>query len=175
MRVAVATAVWLCSVAPLSLAGPADLSCRTRSQSSVAFRSLQVADEFIAFTNGGPCARATLTIEIRSQEGRLLYRKAGPLNVFLFEWERSTLAEEVSAFVRDLVANAQIDGSQRPSLAVVKQGAKGEQLTVSASTYSRLYKSGQPLIQHPLAYEGGVYVAFDPVAKRSRTVVQWAL
>ena len=132
----------------------------------------------MAFTSGGPCLRATLTIELRTSNGSLLYRYKRPLqHATLFEWDDASLAQQVETFVKDLGTTAINIDKGKYTLEMLKSETYSEshELKVPSRDYLRLVASEQPFIYHPTYYEGGRYLVYDSKLRKMRIVIEWGL
>lgn len=148
-------------------------SCAVQKARHVSFRSATAKDVMEVSIGAGPCDRATLTIVVRSDAGRVLYSYANPFEQHVVRTKDEPLAKEAERFVDDLLARGvESSGVLPPWLPPDDYEQKhAGAIHVTREAYESLRANPRPMLSHATYFEGWISVVYDETQRKTVTVV----
>ncbi len=153
-----------------------EASCSFTAESRLDFRAQSSRDRLIVRISDGPCSGATLALEIKSRDGKVLYRFRSSLrNLVLEDPFEGPYAEQALNFAKSMLATGMTPPADRLPLDEIRKGPASDMYTlaVSQAAYRAHMRSQRYVFSHATYYEGGVTIVFDPKTARAKVLYSW--
>lgn len=178
MAAGVATGVWLSGAGRSPAADVPHPECHIHRSKPVSFKERDSKDVLEISIGMGPCYAATLTIVVREEYGEILYSYVAMFKRHTpVHWEDPELPEVAREFVERTLADAMDTTTSLPPYEgeADNVGVSYEIIQVSEGEYNRLRADARPMLSHLNHYEGWQHVAYDPVDRKSKVLVNLGL
>ncbi len=164
----------LCALAQAPVGPP----CSYSIERPMAFRSTTSAEKLKISIGPGACHSAELAITILTSDNKVLYSYKAPFKRHTaVAWDDADLPKVAKEFVQEVADRGLVARSELPNPRS-REKITDEypfELVIPKVTYDRLLRTNQPVFYHATYYEGGRFIAFDPVSKQTKVIIQWGL